>query len=353
MYKILVVEDTLSVREEICDIMSMEGYSVIQAENGEIGYKMALKESPDLIVSDILMPVLGGLEMFEKLQENTKTMNIPLIFLSAKADKEDIRAGMNLGAEDYLTKPINTDDLVRSVENKIKKKLIRDLKNSDSAKQLQNTILNQKIQLENYSKLILKGLKPSQTEISVSDLLAWTKKELEKNNNFVDSNIMINEKWRSLEQVESNTLNSNKIADRVINRIDETPHITISIKNELPTLLANENMLEKVFEVLIQNALDHINRRMGLIELGCETTEKEYVFSVKYDYVRLYPTKNQKTPEGIHVIKPAKSIGVELNIVEKIISHYKGKLYVNIVHNEGTTIYFSLPKININQYNIH
>ena len=248
MYKVLVVEDTLSIREEINDILLMEGYVVFQAENGRTGFEMALKETPDLIVSDILMPVLNGFEMFEKLQEDKKTMNIPLIFLSAKAEKKDIRIGMNLGAEDYLTKPINTIDLVNSIENKIKKKLIRDQKINNKTKELLNTVQNQKIQLDNYSHLIIDGLKSSL--VNVSELLTWTKEELEKTTNFEDSNTKINEKWSNLGTIESNALNINTMAERVINEINEPPHITISINNELPTLFSNEKMLEKVFEIL-------------------------------------------------------------------------------------------------------
>jgi two-component system sensor histidine kinase/response regulator len=82
---------------------------------------MALKEKPDLILLDILMPELDGFEMFKKLQKDKKKMSIPLIFLSAKGKKTDIRFGMNLGAEDYLTKPINVNDLMNAVKNKIKK----------------------------------------------------------------------------------------------------------------------------------------------------------------------------------------------------------------------------------------
>ena len=70
MYKILIVEDTRVIREEIYDILLLEGYTVLQAENGDIGYKMALKNRPDLIISDILMPELNGFEMFEKLKKN-------------------------------------------------------------------------------------------------------------------------------------------------------------------------------------------------------------------------------------------------------------------------------------------
>ena len=119
MYKVLIIEDTLAIREEIYDILLMEGYEVFQAENGLIGFEVAMKEHPDLIISDILMPALNGFEMFEKLQENKKTASIPLIFLSAKAEKEDIRTGMNLGAEDYLTKPLNINDLLSAIEKKL------------------------------------------------------------------------------------------------------------------------------------------------------------------------------------------------------------------------------------------
>ena len=123
MFRILIVEDTLTIREEIHDILVMEGYIVFDAENGSIGFETALKERPDLIISDILMPKLNGFEMHKKLQNNKITKVIPLIFLSAKAEKTDISTGMNLGAEDYLTKPIDVEDLLNTVKVKIEKKI--------------------------------------------------------------------------------------------------------------------------------------------------------------------------------------------------------------------------------------
>lgn len=344
MYKVLIVEDTLAIREEVCDILLMEGYSVCQAENGKIGFEMALKENPDLIISDILMPELDGFEMFKKLQEEEKTMSIPLIFLSAKGEKEDVRTGMNLGAEDYLTKPININDLVNAVENKIKKKLIRDQKIIDKTTALSQTLQSQKIQLENYSHLISDGLKSSQRNIS--DLLAWTQQELEGTNNFGDSNIKIDEKWSKLEDMRHSSINTNTIAERVIHKIDNPSHITITIETELPTLFADEDMLEKVFEILIQNAVDHINKKIGMIELGCEITEKEYIFSIKYNYLRINQEQHKNVFEEFQVIESTKSIGVELNIVKKIISHYKGKIQVKSIPNKETIFYFNLPKNN-------
>lgn len=344
MYKVLVVEDTLSIREEINDILLMEGYAVFQAENGKDGFDVASKENPDLIVSDILMPELNGFEMFEKLQENKNTMNIPLIFLSAKAEKEDIRAGMNLGAEDYLTKPVNTNDLVDAVENKIKKKIIRDQKIINQTKDLLNTVQHQKIKLDNYSNIILDRLKPSQ--VNVPELLEWTKEELEKTNNFYDSNIKINKKWSKLEHIESNSIDIHSLVEKVLCDINEPSHISISIHKELPTLPANEILLEKAFKILIQTSIDRIGKKIGLIELGFQTTEKEYIFSIKYDYIRINPNHSKKIFEEFQIIKPSKSLGIELNIAEKIISHYKGRISIKSIPNKETTFYFNLQRNN-------
>jgi DNA-binding response OmpR family regulator len=360
MYKILIVEDTLVIREEVYDILCMEGYTVFQAENGRIGYEMALKESPDLIISDILMPEFNGYEMFEKLQEEKKTMTIPLIFLSAKGKKEDIRTGMNLGAEDYLTKPINVNYLLDAVKNKIKKKLIIDQKIIDETAALSSTLQSQKQELDNYAHFISHELKSSLR--NVSDLLVWTQEEFENTNNFENSNIpLMGEKVEKMELLlvkieefinitpasyKDNTINLNAIAKRVIHKIDNPTHIKIKINNELPTLFADENMFERVFEILIQNAVDHINKEKGLIELGCETTEKEYVFSIKDNGIGIDVKYHEKIFKMFEVVESTKSTGVGLSIVDKIISHYKGKIFVESSPNKGTIFYFNLPKTN-------
>ena len=359
MHKILVVEDTLAIREEVCDILLWEGYTVFQAKDGEMGFKMALKENPDLILSDILMPNLDGFEMFKKLQKNKKTRSIPLIFLSAKGEKEDIRIGMNLGAEDYLTKPVSINDLISAVQNKLEKELIRAQKIIDNTKELSDTLQNQKNQLYNYSHLISHELKSSLR--NVSDLLTWNQEDQEKSNNLEGlNNQLMAERIEKMELLlvkleqytniasvpfKNSTINLNTIAKRVINEINKPPHITITIKNELPTLVADESMMKKVFEILIQNAMDHIDKKNGLIELGCEVTEKDFIFSIKDNGVGINPKYHKKIFEMFQVIESTKSTGIGLSIVEKIISQYGGKIYVKSILAEETTFYFNLPKI--------
>ena len=121
MKTILVVEDNKEIRDEICDIFKMENYNVLEASDGLEGYTTALSEMPDIIISDILMPVLDGYKMYEELKNNSLTDKIPIIFLSALASNNDIRKGMNIGADDYLTKPIIPDDLILATTNKLEK----------------------------------------------------------------------------------------------------------------------------------------------------------------------------------------------------------------------------------------
>jgi signal transduction histidine kinase len=121
MKKILVIEDTAAIREEIMDILTMEGFQVFEAADGLEGLNKAKSIAPDIIVSDILMPKLNGYQMLRELQKHNITETIPFIFLSAKAEKNDIREGMNLGADDYLTKPLSPDDLIKAINNKLSK----------------------------------------------------------------------------------------------------------------------------------------------------------------------------------------------------------------------------------------
>lgn len=121
MKKILVIEDSLEVRENICELLELSGYEVQDAPNGKEGAKKAIEYHPDLIVCDVMMPVLDGYGALKILQKNPKTEHIPFIFLTAKADKSDFRKGMNLGADDYITKPFDDVEFLEAIEIRLNK----------------------------------------------------------------------------------------------------------------------------------------------------------------------------------------------------------------------------------------
>jgi DNA-binding response OmpR family regulator len=121
MKKILLIEDNAEVRENTSEILQLANYEVITAENGKVGVELAQREHPDLIICDIMMPELDGYGVLHILGKKAETARIPFIFLTAKTEKSDIRKGMTLGADDYLTKPFDDTDLLNAVEARLRK----------------------------------------------------------------------------------------------------------------------------------------------------------------------------------------------------------------------------------------
>jgi DNA-binding response OmpR family regulator len=121
MTTILLIEDNAEIRENTAEILELSNYKVLTAANGKNGVSLAMEQRPDLIVCDIMMPVLDGYGVIHMLQKNPETKNIPFIFLSAKAERAEIRKGMELGADDYITKPFNGTELLSAIESRLRK----------------------------------------------------------------------------------------------------------------------------------------------------------------------------------------------------------------------------------------
>lgn len=122
MTKILVIEDDRLYRENILDLLKEEEYQTISAENGYIGLQLAQLEIPDLILCDVIMPELDGYGVITSLRENPMTAAIPFIFMTSKADRSDIRMGMELGADDYITKPFSREEILKSISSRLQRK---------------------------------------------------------------------------------------------------------------------------------------------------------------------------------------------------------------------------------------
>ena len=121
MKKILVIEDDFSVRSNILDLLEAEDFNAIGAENGFIGALGAQQHLPDLIICDVMMPEVDGYEVLNALRSQPTTATIPFIFLTAMADKTNIRYGMELGADDYVTKPFTTEELLNAIATRFAK----------------------------------------------------------------------------------------------------------------------------------------------------------------------------------------------------------------------------------------
>lgn len=121
MKTILLIEDNKDVRENTAEILELASFNVVQAENGKAGVEIAQQQKPDLIICDIMMPVLDGYGVIHLLSKNPETASIPFIFLTAKSERGDFRKGMEMGADDYITKPFDDVELLRAVESRLKR----------------------------------------------------------------------------------------------------------------------------------------------------------------------------------------------------------------------------------------
>ncbi len=121
MKKILLIEDNDDIRNNTAEILELSSYKVITAENGKVGVEKAIEHQPDLIICDIMMPLLDGYGVLHAVHKNDAIKNTPFIFLTAKTERNDFRKGMELGADDYITKPFNGTELLNAVDSRLKK----------------------------------------------------------------------------------------------------------------------------------------------------------------------------------------------------------------------------------------
>lgn len=151
MKKILVIEDEPEMRRNLATVLRLEQFQPFAAENGRVGVEVARREKPDLILCDVMMPGLDGYGVLQALRGCADTAAIPFIFLTAKGEKEDLRSGMNLGADDYLTKPVPKAELLKAIAARLRR----------SEEQIQR---NFKPDFSSHEPLVKLGLTPRAAE---------------------------------------------------------------------------------------------------------------------------------------------------------------------------------------------
>jgi len=152
MKTILLIEDDTALRENTAELLELSEYRVLTAPNGKIGIKKAKSEMPDIIVCDIMMPEVDGYGVLEALSVDNNTQHIPFIFLSAKTEHKEIRRGMDLGADDYLTKPFEEEELLSAIESRLAKAsiLAANAKQNSVTNEIQEDSLRNLNELKNF-----------------------------------------------------------------------------------------------------------------------------------------------------------------------------------------------------------
>ncbi|MBD1214439.1 MAG: response regulator transcription factor [Dolichospermum sp.] len=156
MSLILVIEDETQILSNLQEILELADFNVIAAVDGTTGLQLAKSKNPDLIICDIMMPGLNGYEVLQKLRQEPKCADIPLIFLTAKANRSDLRQGMCLGADDYITKPFEPLEILQAVKARLQKRSIPGqayLKEARKSARLEKEIKTNQLELQNSNEL--------------------------------------------------------------------------------------------------------------------------------------------------------------------------------------------------------
>jgi two-component system alkaline phosphatase synthesis response regulator PhoP len=171
MTRILIIEDEIQIRNNLEQILQLSGYETVTAENGLIGVELAIAHPPDLILCDIMLPELDGYGVLAALRQEKSTFAIPLIFLTAKAEFKDLRQGMELGADDYLTKPFEQSELLRAINTRLERKNILIQEYTDKLES--NTLLTKEL-----NKSLTKQVKETQENFEKSQQVSGIKSDL-------------------------------------------------------------------------------------------------------------------------------------------------------------------------------
>lgn len=363
MTKILVIEDERSIRALISDILLSEDFEVIEAEDGQEGLELAVTEYPDLILCDVMMPELDGYGLLTTLQENQLMQKIPFIFLTAKATKDNIRQGMNLGADDYISKPFEEEDLLSTIKMRLQKKQVIYDSFQQEINQLRHSIT---AALPHEFRTPLSGILIS-TELLLSKLDAFDKNKIkdvvERIRSHANRLNDLTQKYLfyiKIQQIAQNQEQVIKLRNELLdeeqwqgimseiamakaNYFNRSSDLKLNISGQIPIHIYNDNFYEIMKEV-INNAFK-FSQSGQVVEII--TTEVEQKLSISVINQGRTITDEQIARIGAFMqfdreIYEQQGSGLGLAIVKSLVNLYGGNLLIDC-EEDYTKVTIILP----------
>lgn len=361
MKKVLVIEDEQFVRENIVEILETNDYTVYSAPNGAVGVRLAEEHLPDLILCDVMMPELDGHGVLSAIKANTQTSTIPFIFLTARADTSDLRIGMNLGADDYITKPFRIAELLQAVDMRLRKqenlkeaadKRLQDLRANISLS-LPHEFLTPLSGILGFSELLMSSYDSLERD-EIMEMLTQLNSSARRIHHLVQ-NFLLYAKLMSLQSESSRLRVSNYdvvlspegIAREVVMSKSYHEHrqddIDYQLAPDVP-LAISTMYFTKIVEELIDNALKYSRTGTKII---VESFNTDTVYTLRVTNEGRAMTKEQISAIGAYTqfdrqIYEQQGSGLGLSITKKLLDLHDGRLAIQSKDNQ-TTVAVELP----------
>jgi two-component system sensor histidine kinase/response regulator len=362
--KILVIEDAHALRKDIIEMLGFEGYEVRGAENGLLGVEGAREFRPNLIICDIMMPELDGYGVLAALQKDTVNATIPFIFLTARTDKGDVRAGMELGANDYLTKPFTASELIKAVQTQLNKEEQRKVVAAEGNKLLRDNII---LALPHELRTPLTGI------LGFSDILASDCNRMEADKisemaEYIHSAALrlyhLTENYLVYAQLEVILIDENRIQNirrfstedprsiveyivlKKAQELQRESDVVLSVNDDVTVHILEEN-LKKIAEELIDNAFKFSSPGTP-IEVSSRVEQDQYILTF-VDHGRGIPPENIRDI-GAYIqfgrkLYEQQGSGFGLAIVQRLTQLHGGDFDIDSFPDRETRVTVKLPLV--------
>jgi two-component system sensor histidine kinase/response regulator len=364
MKRILVIEDERDVRNNILELLSAEGYEATGASEGEEGFRLAWEKLPDLIICDIRMPGMDGYGVLARLRKEPRTITIPFLYLTALHERQDMRKGMQLGADDFITKPFSREELLDAVQARLEKhtalvdhvqKRITEMR-TYLVRSLPYELLTPLSSVLGFSELIIDNLNHMSTDQVrdiAQDIHNSGMRLMRLVQNYIlltDLEIIISDPTKIDELRESKIQSARTIITEISlsKALHDGRENDLKIVIEESTIRISEISLQKIVEELLDNAF-HYSVVGSLVEVKGYANANESHFRLEVmDHGQGMSTQLiQAVSNGMHyerIVYEQHGIGMGLVIVKRLVELYGGS--VNIQSDIGfwTTVEIILPK---------
>lgn len=362
---ILVVEDNAAMLEGIRDILEMAGYQVVTALDGQDALELMEQQPPDLIVSDIMMPRMDGYQFFSAVRANPKWLSIPFIFLTAKDQQVDVRLGKQLGADDYLTKPFEPEDLLVTVDAKLERVAILQAAAEAEMNKLKQNILNTLSHefrtpltyIRGYLELILhEG--PDQLSVDeLRDFLQRVKQGSDRLRRLVDDFIFLvmletGEAKNAFHWERMYFTGLRSMLETIVYQLtplarQRNVHLEADIAQSLPGTMLHVDYIKGALERLIDNATKFSQQTGGHV-LVRATADDEWIYiAVQDSGVGIAATEIPFLFKRLHQLRreqlEQQGVGAGLSIVKGIVEIHGGRVEVESQLGQGSTFTLALP----------